>query len=440
MDVKDLQRRLREFAAARDWQRYHSPKNLAMALMVEAAELLELFQWLTTAESHTLTRDAADKERVADELADVLLYLLQLADHTGIDLEAAVEHKLRKNAVKHPAKHAQASELPQPTAAPAVPPLGVFDSKVHLLIDWENVQPKDVDLQALAPNGTHVWVFHAPQQRIDVAWHAAYGDRVTHVAIARPGRNALDFHLSYYIGYITARQPNSTFIVISNDKGYDPMLEHSRDLGFLTTRREFRKVCAPALPDQDNALIAKMVDATTREQVSKPGKVTAAVKKPQPVAVSKPAPKEAPPTAVSAKTVIAKKVVSTPSAAKKTSVAVAAKVAKQPPSPKKIALPKPVPKRNTPAAKPQVALTAAQIARRVRDSLGKMATNKPAKKAALLKMIKSHAGPEGNNDATATLVLSLLQAQRQVAISEHGTAVSYPQLVSPIPKESKKLV
>jgi NTP pyrophosphatase (non-canonical NTP hydrolase) len=105
MDVKDLQRRLREFAAARDWQRYHSPKNLAMALTVEAAELLELFQWLTTAESHTLTQDAADKERVGDELADVLLYLLQLADHTGVDLEAAVEHKLRKNAVKHPAKH-----------------------------------------------------------------------------------------------------------------------------------------------------------------------------------------------------------------------------------------------------------------------------------------------------------------------------------------------
>lgn len=104
MDLQALQHRLRDFAAARDWQPYHVPKNLAMALMVEAAELLELFQWLTPDESRTLTRDAAGKERVADEMADVLLYLLQLADHTGVDLEQAVERKLAKNALKHPAK------------------------------------------------------------------------------------------------------------------------------------------------------------------------------------------------------------------------------------------------------------------------------------------------------------------------------------------------
>ena len=86
MHLKTLQSRLREFAAARDWQPFHTPKNLAMALMVEAAELLELFQWLTTEQSHTLTKDPQDKERVGDEMADVLLYLLQLADHTGVDL------------------------------------------------------------------------------------------------------------------------------------------------------------------------------------------------------------------------------------------------------------------------------------------------------------------------------------------------------------------
>ncbi|MBS0467313.1 MAG: nucleotide pyrophosphohydrolase [Proteobacteria bacterium] len=104
MDVKALQRQLRDFAAARDWQPYHSPKNLAMALMVEAAELLELFQWLTPQESRHLTDNAADKERVADEIADVLLYLLQLADHTGVDLEQAVAAKLVKNSAKHPPK------------------------------------------------------------------------------------------------------------------------------------------------------------------------------------------------------------------------------------------------------------------------------------------------------------------------------------------------
>ena len=103
MDIEHLQRRLRAFAAERDWQPYHTPKNLAMALMVEAAELLELFQWLTPEESQRLTANPAAHERVDDEMADVLLYLLQLADHTGVDLVQAVERKLLKNAHKHPA-------------------------------------------------------------------------------------------------------------------------------------------------------------------------------------------------------------------------------------------------------------------------------------------------------------------------------------------------
>ena len=102
MDIPDWQRRLRDFAAARDWQPYHAPKNLAMALMVEAAELLELFQWQTLPESRRFTRDVHNKERVGDEMADVLLYLLQLADHCGVDLEQAAERKFARNAVKHP--------------------------------------------------------------------------------------------------------------------------------------------------------------------------------------------------------------------------------------------------------------------------------------------------------------------------------------------------
>ena len=103
LDLADLQQRLRAFAAARQWQPYHTPKNLAMELMVEAAELLELFQWLTPEQSQQLTADPVQKERVGEEMADVLLYLLQLADHTGVDLRDAVERKLVKNAIKHPA-------------------------------------------------------------------------------------------------------------------------------------------------------------------------------------------------------------------------------------------------------------------------------------------------------------------------------------------------
>ncbi|QLA83894.1 nucleotide pyrophosphohydrolase [Acidovorax sp. JMULE5] len=103
MDVDALQARLRAFAAERQWQPFHTPKNLAMALMVEAAELTEIFQWMTPGQSLAVRDDPALTEPIADEVADVLLYLLQLADHAGVDLVQAVENKLRKNAVKHPA-------------------------------------------------------------------------------------------------------------------------------------------------------------------------------------------------------------------------------------------------------------------------------------------------------------------------------------------------
>ena len=102
MDIAALQARLRAFAAERDWQPFHTPKNLSTALLVEAAELAEPFQWLTPEQSQTACQDGAMRERVADEVADVLLYLVQLADHCGIDIEAAVAAKLRKNAAKYP--------------------------------------------------------------------------------------------------------------------------------------------------------------------------------------------------------------------------------------------------------------------------------------------------------------------------------------------------
>ena len=103
MDLQALQHTLREFAAARQWQPFHTPKNLSTALMVESAELAEIFQWMTAEESRVACQDAATQERVADEVADVLLYLLQVADQCAIDLPGAVANKLRKNAIKHPA-------------------------------------------------------------------------------------------------------------------------------------------------------------------------------------------------------------------------------------------------------------------------------------------------------------------------------------------------
>jgi dCTP diphosphatase len=100
--LEELQRRLREFAAARDWEQFHSPKNLAMALCVEAAELVEEFQWLTEDQSNAL--DPERRERVRLEMADVLIYLLRLADRLDVDLWRAADDKVALNEHKYPAE------------------------------------------------------------------------------------------------------------------------------------------------------------------------------------------------------------------------------------------------------------------------------------------------------------------------------------------------
>jgi len=106
-DIGELQERLRAFARERDWEQFHSPKNLAMALIVEAAELVEHFQWLTEAQSRAL--DAAKREQVEQEMADVFLYLVRLADQMGIDLLDAAERKIALNAQKYPADKVRGS-------------------------------------------------------------------------------------------------------------------------------------------------------------------------------------------------------------------------------------------------------------------------------------------------------------------------------------------
>ena len=101
IDVTELKLALREFADARDWEKYHSPKNLVMAMSVEMAELQEHFQWLTEEES--LHLDVETREKVALEMADVLIYLVRMADRCNVDLGQAVEKKLELNAEKYPA-------------------------------------------------------------------------------------------------------------------------------------------------------------------------------------------------------------------------------------------------------------------------------------------------------------------------------------------------
>lgn len=101
--IRDMQAQVAEFVADRHWQRYHTPKNLAMALAVEAAELMEHFQWLSPEESVVVREDEARKEAVGEEICDVLAYALSLAEALRLDLAAAFEKKMRKNAIKYPA-------------------------------------------------------------------------------------------------------------------------------------------------------------------------------------------------------------------------------------------------------------------------------------------------------------------------------------------------
>lgn len=103
MDVRALQQELRRFSAERQWEPFQTPKNLAMAMVVEAAELVEIFQWMTPEQSVTAGEDVARREHIGDEIADIVIYLLQIADRTGVDLAQAVRRKIDKNAVKYPA-------------------------------------------------------------------------------------------------------------------------------------------------------------------------------------------------------------------------------------------------------------------------------------------------------------------------------------------------
>jgi dCTP diphosphatase len=109
IDVKGLSKALAVFAAERDWDQYHSPKNLAMALTGEVGELSEIFQWLTEEASKSVAINPDTATAVREELADVTLYLVRLASVLGVDLNEAVTQKLQMNAAKYPVDKAHGS-------------------------------------------------------------------------------------------------------------------------------------------------------------------------------------------------------------------------------------------------------------------------------------------------------------------------------------------
>lgn len=107
VSLESLRDHLREFAKERDWDQYHTPKNLSMALIAEAAELIEHFQWVDGGQSHFLEEQT--RCSVEEELADILIYLVRISDKLGIDLYKAAERKLEINAKKYPADKVRGS-------------------------------------------------------------------------------------------------------------------------------------------------------------------------------------------------------------------------------------------------------------------------------------------------------------------------------------------
>ena len=104
-DIEAIAKRLKQFADARDWEKFHTPKNLAIALSVEVSELAEIFQWLTPEESGAVMRSVESAEAVRDELADVMIYLTRIASILGVDLIEEANAKIDRNEVRFPPTH-----------------------------------------------------------------------------------------------------------------------------------------------------------------------------------------------------------------------------------------------------------------------------------------------------------------------------------------------
>lgn len=105
----EFKERILQFSQEREWGRIHSPKNLSMALAAEAAELMELFLWVDSAQSSAMVNDPAKGPRIREELADILIYALEFANRTGIDVATAIQDKIRVNGIKYPVEKAKGS-------------------------------------------------------------------------------------------------------------------------------------------------------------------------------------------------------------------------------------------------------------------------------------------------------------------------------------------
>ena len=253
--LTQLRDALRQFAAERDWDQFHSPKNLASALSVEAAELLERFQWLTEEQSRNLP--PAELAQVREEMADVLNYLVRLADKLDVNLLEAAREKMEAERAEVPGGQGARQREEVLRALTALRATLPAMSTHYVLVDFENVQP---DLSALAGTPYKVKIFFgAKQQESRVPFKLldavmALGGNAEAIKITRSGSNAVDMHIAWFIGGLLEREPHARIHIISGDSDFDPLLEflaargvecrRTKTIAELATRKAARPAAA----------------------------------------------------------------------------------------------------------------------------------------------------------------------------------------------------
>lgn len=264
--------------------------------------------------------------------------------------------------------------------------------ELHALVDYENVQPTFEELVKLAPGFTDVWLFHGPHQAKRAQQMAAAHNGVTLVPRSGKGPNALDFHLTFYLGYVAAKHPDAHLVVVANDKGYDPMIAHARLLEFTVKR-----VGHKAKPSKAAKLAVKpAVKAAAPAEAKKP--VPAAKAKPAPA--KKTAPAKAP---VAAKKAAAKKAPAKKAAAKKSA-------SPKPPAPNV-------------AAPPEAPMSAdSKEFTRIKNGLAKMGNKAPHK----LKSFLRHVGAQlGKGSAVEQVEAMVQKLEKAGAVHIAGDLVLY---------------
>ncbi|MEP7057475.1 MAG: PIN domain-containing protein [Caldimonas sp.] len=277
-----------------------------------------------------------------------------------------------------------------------------------LLVDLESVQPVPGDVETWLTQAGSAWVFHGPHQTKMLPRYAALGERVTLVPISRPGKNSLDFHLVFYLGYLSARNPNAKFAVLSKDSGYDPAIAHALTLAFDLLRIEHLGPVAAAATQP----VEGVKKSTSKKQAAHKMQVAPkppAAQKKKGASAKKAVPAKKP--AVVAKKVIAKK--ATPSSE-------AAAPAKKP-APVKVAK----------ASTPRVALIYRDVLRGLRARI----SNRPRSPEALERYVQTMIGVEPSPTKVRAVVDRLFTVE---AVRPEGRRLVYfPNDPKPVPRPSQ---